>query len=74
VSDVVGSSFGFHLFKVLERRGARKPEPEELRTEAESRLRREKEAAAQDAFMAELRRAARIHIDEAAMARLMVKK
>lgn len=74
VSDVVGSTFGFHLFKVLERRGARKPEPEELRMEAESRLRREKEAAAQDAFVAELRQAAKIQIDEAAVTRLMVKK
>ncbi|HEY0839766.1 MAG TPA: peptidylprolyl isomerase [Vulgatibacter sp.] len=71
LSDVVGSSFGFHVFKVLERRGARKPEPEELRAEAEARLRREKEAAAQEAFVAELHRAARIEIDEAAVARLM---
>jgi len=73
-SEVVGSSFGFHVFKVLERRGASKPEPEELREEAEGRLRREKEAAAQEAFVAELRKAARIEIDEAAVARLMVRK
>ena len=74
VSDVVGSSFGFHLFKVLARQKARKPEPEELREEAESRLRREKEAAAQEAYVAALRQAARIEIDDAALSRLMVRK
>lgn len=74
LSDVVGSPFGFHVFKVLERRGARKPEPEELREEAEGRLRREKEAAAQETFVAELRKAASIHIDDAAVARLVVRK
>ncbi len=73
LSDVVGSSFGFHVFKVLERRGAQAPDPEELREEAEARLRREKEADAQRAYLAELIAGAQIRIDDAALARLVVK-
>ncbi|WP_373046759.1 peptidylprolyl isomerase [Vulgatibacter sp.] len=69
LSDVVSSSYGFHVFKVLERHEAVTPEPETLRREAERRLRREKEAAAQTAFLRRLREAAQIDVDEAALLR-----
>ncbi|WP_169788860.1 peptidylprolyl isomerase [Vulgatibacter incomptus] len=70
-SEVVGSSYGFHVFKVLERRAA--GAPVELREEAEARLRREKETAAQLDYLANLRKVARIKVDEAALARVVVK-
>ena len=70
ISDVVGSSFGFHLFKVLEKRPARSPEIAELRAEAEARLRAEKESMAQERYLEQLRAAAAIHIDEEALMRL----
>lgn len=71
ISDVVASSYGFHVFKVLEKRDAREPDPAVRRAEAERALRREKETAAQRAFVARLRQAARIDVDEAALARLV---
>lgn len=71
ISDVVSSSYGFHIFKLLERRAAEMPDPARMRVEAERVLRREKEMAAQEAFIASLRQAAEIRIDEAALARLL---
>lgn len=72
ISEVVGSSFGFHLFKVLEKRAARSPDEETLRAEAESRLRGEKEVAAQLSFLENLRAGTSIRIDEAAAGRVKV--
>ena len=69
ISDVVASPYGFHVFKVLERRKASEPDDEEKRAEAERQLRRAKEAAAQRAFLARLRAAAQIDVDEAALVR-----
>ncbi len=71
ISEVVSSSYGFHVFKVLERREARAPDLTARRAEAERRLRRQKEAAAQRAFVARLREAAKIEVDEAALERLV---
>lgn len=71
VSDVVGSPYGFHLFRVVERRAALKPPEDQRRRMAERRLRREKEAAAQESYLAQLRSAARIDIDEAGIKRLL---
>ncbi len=70
VSDVVASPYGYHLFKVLEKRGAQKASGELLHATAEQALRREREAAAQDEYLASLRKAAKIEIDEAAIQRL----
>lgn len=69
LSDVVASPYGFHVFKVLERRAASEPDEEEKRAEAERQIRREKEAAAQRALLARLRAAAQIDVDEAALVR-----
>lgn len=71
LSDVVSSSYGFHVFRLLERRNAQAPSIERQRLEAERRLRREKEAAAWQAYLTRLHEAARIDIDEAALERLM---
>ncbi len=70
VSDVVASPYGFHLFKVLERRGAQALAPAARRAAAEVALRREKESDAQAAAMEKLRSKAVIEIDEAALQRL----
>jgi parvulin-like peptidyl-prolyl isomerase len=69
ISEVVSSSYGFHVFKVLEHRPAAAPDAEAQRAEATRRLRRDKEAAAQRAFLARLREAAQIEVDEAALER-----
>ena len=70
VSDVVASPYGYHLFHLLDRRAAEKRAPEALRAAAEAALRAEREAAALDQYLAGLRAAAKITIDEAAFARL----
>lgn len=71
ISGVVSSSWGFHVFKLLGRREAQGPNPDRLRGEAERRLRLEKQAAMQQAFLARLRNAAQIEVDEAALQRQM---
>jgi peptidyl-prolyl cis-trans isomerase C len=71
VSDVVVSPYGFHLFKVVERRAAVKLDAEQRRRLAERRLRKEKEAAAQESYLGQLRTAAKIVIDEAGLKRLL---
>lgn len=71
LSEVVGSSYGFHVFRLLEKRNARALGPEQRRLEAEKRLRREKEASAWQVWLQRLHEAADIEIDEAALERLM---
>lgn len=73
ISGVIESPYGFHVFRVSERSEAHLPGQEEMREEAEFRLRREKEAAAQEAFRDELRRAAGVQVDADALARVVVK-
>lgn len=70
LSGVVPSRYGFHLFKVLERRGARSLSFEQARGEAERRLLEERRVAAERALLAGLRAKAQISVDEAALARL----
>lgn len=70
ISDVVASPYGFHLFKVIERRGAQAMAPAARRAAAEVALRREKESEAQTTAMAKLRAKTAIEIDEAALERL----
>jgi peptidyl-prolyl cis-trans isomerase C/foldase protein PrsA len=63
-SDVVETEYGFHLFKVLERRPGRKKELSEVRQQIETRLLEEKRARAQRDFLASLREKATIRINE----------
>jgi peptidyl-prolyl cis-trans isomerase C/foldase protein PrsA len=70
LSDVVTSSYGFHLFRVLERRSAGKTSLAEAKPEIEAKLRQEKNAAAEAAFVADLEAKSHVTIDEAAMARV----
>ena len=68
LSSVVPSPYGFHLFKVLERRPARRRPFAEVREEIARGLLRDARAKAQDDFVAELRSKAQITIDDAALA------
>ncbi len=70
VSDVVASPYGYHLFHVIDRRAAEQRSAESIRAAAEAALRTERENAAQEQYLAGLRAAAKITIDEAAFERL----
>ncbi len=64
VSDVVTTEYGFHLFKVLERKPARKRELIEVRAQVEEKLVAQKRSEAQRAFLEKLRAEAKIEINE----------
>lgn len=70
ISKVVASDFGFHLFKVVERRPEAVKPVDRVRNEVEKRLRLEKEREAQAAKIAQLKKAAKITIDDKELARV----
>ncbi|MBX5480622.1 MAG: peptidyl-prolyl cis-trans isomerase [Myxococcaceae bacterium] len=64
VSDVVATEYGFHLFKVLEKKPARQLELTEARREVEAKILELKRAEAQRAYVARLRQEATVTINE----------
>lgn len=68
VSEVTPSPYGFHLFKVLERRPAATRSLEDSRGEIAAKLARAKRAGAQQQYLDALRKGAELKIDEAALA------
>jgi peptidyl-prolyl cis-trans isomerase C/foldase protein PrsA len=64
ISDVVTTDYGFHLFKVLERKAPRKKELAQVRGEIEKKLLAEKRAEAEREFIRELRQKADIRVNE----------
>jgi parvulin-like peptidyl-prolyl isomerase len=68
ISDVVPSPYGFHLFKVTDRKGAQKRTLEQARAEIGEKLAREKRASAQAEYVRTLRARAKIQIDEKVLA------
>jgi peptidyl-prolyl cis-trans isomerase C len=68
VSEVTPSPYGFHLFKVVERKPAARRTLEQARAEIAGHLLREKRALAQTEYLAALRGRATIQIDQAALA------
>jgi peptidyl-prolyl cis-trans isomerase C len=68
VSDVTPSPYGFHLFKVTDRKAAQRQTLEQVRGQILERLGREKRAKAQAEYLVTLRKRARIEIDEKALA------
>ena len=64
VSDVVTTDFGFHLFKVLEKKPARKNELAEVRQKVEEKLLKDKRAAAQAEYLKGLLEKAQVRINE----------
>ncbi len=67
-SGVVESEYGYHLFKVVDRRAARVRSFKEVRAAVEARVLKEKRAAAQAAYVAELKKQATIRINREALA------
>ncbi len=68
ISDVIPSPYGFHVFKVVEKKPARRRTLEEARAAIAERLGREKRARAQAEYLEALRLRASIQIDEQALA------
>lgn len=67
VSDVVESEYGYHLFKVLEKKPASKKPLADVRIQIEEKLLKEKRANAQKEYLKELRAKAEIKVNEAAL-------
>jgi len=70
LSGVVASPYGYHLFKVAERRPAARRAFEEVKGEIERRILAERRMAAERKLLEGLRAEARVEIDEAQLARL----
>jgi peptidyl-prolyl cis-trans isomerase C len=68
ISGVISSPYGYHVFKVLGRRGPRTRKFEEVKVETERRATAEKRAQAERQLLQQLRAAAEIRIDDASLA------
>jgi peptidyl-prolyl cis-trans isomerase C len=68
VSDVVPSPYGFHVFRVVERKAAGRRTLDQARGEITERLLRDRRARAQEEYLAALRARATIQVDQAALA------
>lgn len=71
ISEVVTTDYGFHIFKLLERRPARKKDLAAGRAEVERRLLRAKQEQAQTEFVAQLRSRAAVRINEPLVAQVV---
>ena len=71
ISDVVTTDYGFHIFKLLERRPARKRDLAVVRGEVERRLLRAKQEQAQAEFVTQLRSRAQVRINEPLVAQVV---
>jgi len=71
ISDVVTTDYGFHIFKLLERRPARKRDLAAVRADVERRLLRAKQEQAQTDFVTQLRSKADIRINETLVAQVV---
>ncbi len=70
VSDVVPSSYGFHLFKGLGHRPAGKRTFEEAKPELLARLTREKLSASEDAYVEALKKTSQVTVNQKAVERV----
>jgi peptidyl-prolyl cis-trans isomerase C len=68
ISEVTPSPYGFHVFKVVDRKPAARRTFDQARGEITEKLLREKRARAQREYLDALRKGAKIDIDEAALA------
>jgi peptidyl-prolyl cis-trans isomerase C len=64
VSEIVSTAYGFHLFKLLEKKPARKRELAEVRVQVEQRLLQDKRADAQRGFVKALQEKADLKVNE----------
>ena len=67
ISDVVETEYGFHLFKVMEKKAGRRRELNEVRRQIETKLLEEKRSRAQADYLKALRDKAQIQVHEAAL-------
>jgi peptidyl-prolyl cis-trans isomerase C/foldase protein PrsA len=70
VSEIVPSEYGFHIFKLLDKRPAAMRSLDSARSDVERALVRRKREEAQKARMGELREKSAVKIDEAALAQV----
>jgi peptidyl-prolyl cis-trans isomerase C len=68
ISEIIPSPYGFHIFKVVDRKGAQKRTLEQARAEITEKLVREKRARAQEEYLRTLRERARIQVDDKILA------
>jgi peptidyl-prolyl cis-trans isomerase C len=68
ISGVVASPYGYHVFKVLGRRGPRTRKFEDVKAEVERRATAEKRAQAERLLLQQLRSSAQIKIDDTTLA------
>ncbi len=68
VSEVTPSPYGFHLFKVVDKKSAQKRPLEQAKPEISQKLQRERRARAQEDYVRTLRQRARVQIDEKVLA------
>lgn len=73
ISDIVTTEYGFHLFKILEKRPARKKDFSEVRGEVEHRLVKERREQAQNEFLKALKDKAEIRVNEPVLLTVTVK-
>jgi parvulin-like peptidyl-prolyl isomerase len=71
ISEVVSTDYGFHIFKLIERRPARKKDLAAVRAEVERRLLRAKQEQAQTEFLNQLRSHATVKINEPVVAQVV---
>jgi len=67
VSDVVETEYGYHLFRVLEKKGPRKLDFTDVRDEVETKLLASKRAEAQARYQEEQRAKAKVWVNEAVL-------
>lgn len=68
ISDVTPSPYGFHIFRVTDRKATQRRTLEQAKGEIREKLTREKRARAQEEFLQGLRKRAKIQVDEKALA------
>lgn len=68
LSDVIPSPYGFHLFRVADRKPAQRRTLDQARAEIQEKLLRERRARAQADYLDALRKRAQIQIDDKALA------
>jgi parvulin-like peptidyl-prolyl isomerase len=70
ISGVVASPYGFHVFKLLGRRGAKSKSFKDVQAEAERRATAEKRANSERQLLQQLRASADVKINDAALAQV----
>jgi peptidyl-prolyl cis-trans isomerase C len=64
ISDIVATEYGFHIFRVLEKRPAKKKELAQIRDDVERQLLKQKRETAQREFVEGLKKKAQISVNE----------